>query len=111
MVSLTRSRILTASSLVIPAQAGIQFHLFTASMRRSARFQRAGHFLLRGQEKVTKEKATPAQRSPGILPSEFASALRGSLNAHPCTCNELARVVRTILRTFLRALAAVQGPR
>jgi len=39
-------------------------------------------------------------RSPGILPSECARALRGSLNAHPCACNELARIVRAILRTF-----------
>ncbi|RDD79789.1 hypothetical protein DVJ77_20185, partial [Dyella tabacisoli] len=28
------------------------------------------HFLLSGQEKVTKEKATPMQRSAGILPCE-----------------------------------------
>ena len=28
--------------------------------------RRASHFLLRGQEKVTQEKATPMQRSPGI---------------------------------------------
>ena len=33
------------------------------------------HFLLRAQEKVTKEKATPTQRSPGILPSELRQQL------------------------------------
>jgi hypothetical protein len=33
------------------------------------------------------------------------------LNAHPCTCNELARIVRATLRAFLRTLAAPQGPR
>jgi hypothetical protein len=28
------------------------------------------------------------------LPSDFARGLRGSLNVRPCTCNELARIVR-----------------
>jgi hypothetical protein len=49
-------------------------------------------------------------RSPGILPCECASVLRGSLNAHPCACSELARIVRASLRPFLRTLAATQGP-
>jgi hypothetical protein len=80
-------------------------------LRFSARFPRACNFSLLVQRKVTKRKHTPAPRSPGILPSEFASALRGSLNAHPCTYNELARIVRASLRPFLRALAAAQGPR
>jgi hypothetical protein len=35
-----------------------------------------------------------------MKPREFASACRGSLNAPPCPCNELARIVRAILRTF-----------
>jgi len=39
-------------------------------------------------------------RSPGILPSDFASGLRGSLNAHPCACSELARILRATLRAF-----------
>ena len=43
------------------------------------RFQRASVFLLRGQEKGTKEKATPIQRSPG---SATAPALLYHL--HPC---------------------------
>ena len=50
-------------------------------------------------------------RSPGILPSDYASALRGSLNVRPCTCSELARILRASLRPFLRALAATKGPR
>ncbi|RDD80224.1 hypothetical protein DVJ77_18110 [Dyella tabacisoli] len=36
----------------------------------SATCRWSSHFLLNGQEKVTKEKATPMQRSPGILPCE-----------------------------------------
>ncbi len=60
---------------------------------------RAGHFLLLRQEKVTKEKATPMPRSPGILPSDYASALRGSLDVRPCTFSERPRIVRGLLRT------------
>jgi len=48
-------------------------------------------------------------RSPGILPSDFARLLRGSLNARPCACSELARILRATLRAFLRTLAAPQG--
>src|SRR5271154_3436528 len=69
--------------------------------------RRAGHFLLSGQEKVTKEKATPRARLPGILPSRCAIGLRGSLNIRPCTCSELARIVRAILTDFSYA----QSPR
>jgi len=39
-------------------------------------------------------------RSPGILPSDFASGLRGSLSAHPCARSELARILRATLRAF-----------
>jgi hypothetical protein len=56
------------------------------------RLRRASHFLLRGQEKVTKEKATPMQRSPGILPCDFAQRLRGWLTVHPWTGSQLARI-------------------
>src|SRR5271154_2568075 len=69
--------------------------------------RRAGHFLLSGQEKVTKEKATPRARLAGILPSRCAIGLRGSLNVHPCTYSELARIVRAILTDFSYA----QSPR
>jgi len=48
-------------------------------------------------------------RSPGILPSEYASGLRGSLNARPCAYSELARILRATLRAFLRPLAPPQG--
>ena len=34
---------------------------------------------------------------------------RSSLNAHPCACSERARILRALLRTFLRSLAAPQG--
>src|SRR5689334_23970393 len=39
-------------------------------------------------------------RSPGILPCECASALRGSLDVRPCTFSERPRIVRGLLRTF-----------
>jgi len=62
-------------------------------------------------KKVTKESTPQAARSPGILPSEFASALRGSLSAHPCARNELARIVRATLRAFPpRTRRAAWGP-
>ena len=78
------------------------------------RLRRASYFLLRGQEKVTtalqeqrerrsrpagrragarsQEKATPMQRSPGILPSDSAQRLRGWLTVHPWTGSQLARI-------------------
>jgi len=69
---------------------------FAVPCRSSAftRLRRASHFLLRGQEKVTKEKATPMPRSPGILPSDFASGLRGLLTAHPCAGSKLGAIPR-----------------
>ncbi len=63
-----------------------------ASMPFFTRLRRASHFLLRGQEKVTEEKATPMQRSPGILPCDFAKRFRGWLTVHPCTDSQLARI-------------------
>ena len=59
---------------------------------------------------VTERKHTPVRRSSGILPCECARLLRGSLNAHPCAYNELARILRATLRAFLRILAAAEGP-
>ena len=56
------------------------------------RLRRASYFLLRGQEKVTKEKATPMQRSLGILPCDSAQRLRGWLTVHPWTDSQLARI-------------------
>jgi hypothetical protein len=49
---------------------------------------------------IAKEKATPVVRSPGILPSDFASVLRGSLNVRSCTCSELARFLRAQAKAF-----------
>ena len=46
------------------------------------------------------------------MPSEFARLLRGSSKVHPCTYDELARIVRaTRSGLFLRNLAAATGPR
>jgi len=61
---------------------------------------RAGNFSLLVQRKVTKRNTPQVARLPGILPSRFASGLRGSLNARPCACSELARIVRATLRAF-----------
>jgi len=52
------------------------------------------------QRKVTERNTPQVARSPGILPSDFASGLRGSLSAHPCARNELARILRATLRAF-----------
>jgi len=60
-------------------------------------------------KKGNRKKHTPVVRSPGILPCDCASRLRGSLSAHPCAHNELARIVRATLRAILRLLAAPQG--
>ncbi len=69
---------------------------------------RAGHFLCLCKES-NQRNTPPVARSPGILPSDSARLLRGSLNAHPCACSERARILRALLRTFLRSLAAPQG--
>src|SRR6185437_8901745 len=49
------------------------------------------HFLLRAQEKVTKEKGTPARRSPSILPCESVSLgrafRRGSCPGEKCAAS------------------------
>ena len=60
---------------------------------------RAGHFLCLCKES-NQRNTPPVARSPGILPSDFANGLRGSLNAHPCACSELARILRATLRAF-----------
>src|SRR5580765_2655158 len=67
-----------------------------ASLRLSPPVRGAGHFLLLVQEKVTKEDTPRMARRL----RRCARACRGSLNAHSCACNELARIVRAILRTF-----------
>ena len=60
-------------------------------------------------KKGNQRNTPPVSRLPGILPSRCASGLRGSLSAHPCARNELARILRATLRAFLRPLAAPQG--
>src|SRR5262249_49120714 len=89
------------SLLVIPAQAGIQ--LYPSCARKKQSFHsacgRAGYFLCLCKESNQRNTLQVA-RSPGILPSECASALRGSLSAHPCARSELARILRAILTDF-----------
>jgi len=60
---------------------------------------RAGHFLCLCKES-NQRNTPPVARSPGILPCECASGLRGSLSAHPCARSELARILRATLRAF-----------
>src|SRR6185436_16344060 len=60
---------------------------------------RAGNFLCLCKES-NQRNTPPVARSPGILPSEYASGLRGSLSAHPCARSELARILRATLRAF-----------
>ena len=60
---------------------------------------RACYFLCLCKES-NQRNTPPVARSPGILPSECARVLRGSLSAHPCARNELARIVRATLRAF-----------
>ena len=63
-----------------------------ARSKAFTRLWRASHFSLRAQRKVTKRKSTPMQRSPGILPCDFAQRLRGWLTVHPWTGSQLARI-------------------
>jgi hypothetical protein len=53
--------------------------------------RRPSHFLLRAQEKVTKEKGTPVRRPPGILPSGCVSLgrafRRGSCPGEKCAAS------------------------
>ena len=68
-------------------------------------------FLCLCKKKSPKESTPPVMRSPGILPGECASALRGSLDVHPCTFSERPRIVRGLLRTFpARARRITGGP-
>ncbi len=73
--------------------------------------RRASHFLLRGQEKVTKEKATPLARLADILSARSAVGLRGLSTAHPVLTPNWSASMRTTLRAFLRPPAATEGPR
>jgi len=71
---------------------------------------RAGDFLLCGQEKVTKEKATPRTRPPHVHVLRIRSRSPGFADGTSlCLRGELARVPRAILRT--RPQAASEGPR
>ena len=63
-----------------------------ASMPFFTRLRRASHLSLLGQRNMAQRKATPMQRSPGILPYDFAKELRGWLTVHPCTGSQLARI-------------------
>ena len=70
----------------------------------------SGSLSLASPRESNQREGDPGVSLSGLLPCEFASVLRGLLNAHPCTCSKLARIVRASLRPFLRTLAATQGP-
>jgi hypothetical protein len=126
-----------SSLAVIPAKAGIHFAfrpaLFLQVQGFHSAFGRAGNFLdfghpaLRGAAASCAVRAAPAAqclckeshqrntppvaRSLGILPSDFASGLRGSLSARPCARSERTRILRAPLRAFpLPARHATGGP-
>ena len=54
-------------------------------------------------------EAHPGCRARRAARAGFARTCRGSLNAHPCACNERARIVRAPLRAFRQTLAAANG--
>ena len=93
--------------LVIPAKAGIQFLALIGEVQSfHSPCGRAGNFLCLCKES-NQRNTPPVARSPGILPSESARGLRGSLNARPCACSERARIVRATLR----ASSSTRSPR
>jgi hypothetical protein len=61
---------------------------------------RAGHFLLRAQEKVTKEKGTPQTCPPGLLPCGSVGRDRGSSTAHPVLTTNARASLPAPLRAF-----------
>ena len=81
-----------------------------AQSRAFTRLRRASHFLLRGQEKVTKEKATPKRWSPGILSCDYASGLRGFADSTSVCWQRTGRdPSRPPCGPFLRPAATAYG--
>jgi hypothetical protein len=62
--------------------------------------RRAGHFLLRAQEKVTKEKGTPQTCPPGLLPCGSVGRDRGSSTAPPVLTTNARASLPAPLRAF-----------
>ena len=76
------------------------------------RLRRATYFLLRGQEKVGKEKATPKRWSPGILPCDCAAGLRGFADSTSVCWQRTGRdPSRPPCGPFLRPAATAYGAR
>ena len=70
---------------------------------------RTSHFLLLVQEKVTKENTPSRPRSPGIVPGDFARALRRFADGTSlCRQRTRAHRARAPAGFFLRALAAAE---
>jgi len=91
-------RRLSTTELVKPESSVLPFTREVQSFHSP--YGRAGNFSLLVQRKVTKRNTPQVARSPGILPSDFASGFRGSLSAHPCARSALARIVRATLRAL-----------
>ncbi len=83
------------------SQAGIQF-LALDSLALRARLRLASGepvTFFACAKKANQRNTPPVARSPGILPSDFARVLRGSLDVRPCTFSERPHIVRALLRT------------
>ena len=97
------------------------------NQKRFALLRSASYFLLSGQEKVAKEKATPLTRLADILSARSALGLRGLSTGHPALTTNWptsgnrsmrclnsgihALAMSATLRAFLRPTAASEGPR
>ena len=81
------------------------------NQKRFALLRSASYFLLSGQEKVAKEKATPLTRLADILSARSALGLRGLSTGHPALTTNWPTSMSATLRAFLRPTAASEGPR
>jgi len=95
--------------------------------KRFAHLRNTSYFLLSGQEKVAKEKASPLTRLADILSARSALGLRGLSTGHPALTTNWptpgnrsmrclnsgihALAMPATLRAFLRPTAASEGPR
>jgi hypothetical protein len=75
-------------------------HRWSASLPVFRSLPRAGHFLLRAQEKVTKEKGTPQTCPPGLLPCGSVGRRRGSSTAPPVLTTNARASLPAPLRAF-----------
>ena len=84
--------------------------IFSARARAFVLLRRASHFLLRGQEKVTKEKATPLGACRPTMGGKSVSRGR-AFRPDSCPGEKESTSVSTPLRACRPRLTAAQGPR